>query len=214
MSSVWGGLNGRCSRTTACLLCAHASSVLQLPRLNRGLFVAGMVQSGGQRVAHCCCASFQFPPLQLDVLNQWINILQSVQLPFAVIPVSLQSLAAWFVCQCTHSLCLLWLGRQPRDLWSGLWEAYRAGSLPSPGCFPAPVASQHWLSARLPRSCCSPLVSSGARLPVHPPCSSHLLPASSCCCSRLTSASWAAGLSTRAAQPVRRWLSFCYCSLC
>ena len=25
---------------------------------------------------------------QLDVLNQWINILQSVQLPFAVIPVS------------------------------------------------------------------------------------------------------------------------------
>lgn len=26
--------------------------------------------------------------VQLDVLNQWINILQSVQLPFAVIPVS------------------------------------------------------------------------------------------------------------------------------
>ena len=26
--------------------------------------------------------------LQLDTLNQWINILQSVQLPFAVIPVS------------------------------------------------------------------------------------------------------------------------------
>ena len=26
-------------------------------------------------------------PNQLDVLNQWLNILQSIQLPFAIIPV-------------------------------------------------------------------------------------------------------------------------------
>ena len=64
---------------------------------------------GRRCYASCCCASllhsgrystnpadcqpsvclvYHCAPLQLDVLNQWINILQSVQLPFAVIPVS------------------------------------------------------------------------------------------------------------------------------
>ena len=42
-------------------------------------------------------------PNQLDILNQWLNILQSIQLPFAIIPVRhtvpcSQSTALPFIC--------------------------------------------------------------------------------------------------------------------
>lgn len=46
---------------------------------------AKLKQRASNRNWSCTPAS----PLQLDVLNQWINILQSVQLPFAVIPLLL-----------------------------------------------------------------------------------------------------------------------------
>lgn len=36
-------------------------------------------------------ASFSLQEHQLDVLNQWLNILQSLQLPFALVPVILLS---------------------------------------------------------------------------------------------------------------------------
>ena len=44
-------------------------------------------------------------PNQLDVLNQWLNILQSIQLPFAIIPVrcSIDDRAA--MCHLIATLC-------------------------------------------------------------------------------------------------------------
>jgi natural resistance-associated macrophage protein 2 len=53
-------------------------------------------------------------PNKLDVLNQWLNILQSIQLPFAVVPVRahaclavLRSHVRWTSTRSQHSLILL-----------------------------------------------------------------------------------------------------------
>ena len=44
-------------------------------------------------------------PNQLDVLNQWLNILQSIQLPFAIIPVR----RACRMASCARWTAVVWL---------------------------------------------------------------------------------------------------------
>ncbi len=55
--------------------------IAQLSATKRAMITRG--------VALCPTMLFAFAsPGMMDALNQWINILQSVQLPFAVVPVS------------------------------------------------------------------------------------------------------------------------------